>query len=143
MEYVMKNEIEILWDFDQIKGCSLVGYIECAKCELESVFGRAGSEINFEEGGFDDPKVQYEWWLRINETKLTIYDYKEDRPIADHDIEKQNEPILGANDGGSGVGLLLEIARQFSIKEPKIGVDIIFFDAEDYGQPDQSEFAKN
>ena len=81
----MKNKIEILWDFDQIKGCSLVGYIECAKCELESVFGRAGSEINFEEGGFDDPKVQYEWWLRINETKLTIYDYKEDRPIADDD----------------------------------------------------------
>jgi len=45
------------------------------------------------------------------------------------------KPILGANDGGSGVGVLLELARQLSIQKPNIGVDIIFFDAEDYGQP--------
>ena len=45
------------------------------------------------------------------------------------------QPILGANDGASGVGILLEVARQLSITKPQIGVDIIFFDAEDYGQP--------
>jgi hypothetical protein len=78
-------ELEILWDFDQIKGCSLVGYIECTKHELEDKFGKNGLAINREEGGYDDPKVQNEWWVRINETKLTIYDYKEDRPIADDD----------------------------------------------------------
>ena len=45
------------------------------------------------------------------------------------------KPILAANDGASGVGILLEVARQLSIKKPTIGVDIIFFDAEDYGKP--------
>ena len=80
----MKNKIEKLWDFDQIKGCSLVGYIECTQCELESVFGTPTNETLADEWT-DDPKVQNEWWVRINETKLTIYDYKEDRPIADDD----------------------------------------------------------
>lgn len=58
------------------------------------------------------------------------------RPFADQDTERQGEPIDGANDGGSGVGVLLEIARLLSQHEPPVGVDIIFFDAEDYGQPD-------
>lgn len=42
----------------------------------------------------------------------------------------------GADDGGSGVGALLEIARQIGQKAPGIGIDIIFFDAEDYGTPE-------
>ncbi len=78
----MKNKIEKLWDFDQIKGCSLVGYIECTQCELESVFGTPTNETLADEWT-DDPKVQNEWWLRINETTLTIYDYKEERHYLD------------------------------------------------------------
>ena len=39
-------------------------------------------------------------------------------------------PILGANDGGSGVGVLLEIARQIQIQPLSIGVDIVFFDVD-------------
>ena len=35
---------------------------------------------------------------------------------------------------------MLEIARNINLKNPKIGVDIIFFDAEDYGQPENSKF---
>ena len=60
------------------------------------------------------------------------------RHIADHDTINKQDPILGANDGGSGTAVLLEIARQLSIKESNIGVDIILFDAEDYGQPEES-----
>ena len=60
------------------------------------------------------------------------------RHVADHDTERTNEPILGANDGGSGVGVLLELTRQLAIKNSNIGVDIILFDAEDYGQPQSS-----
>ena len=48
----------------------------------------------------------------------------------------KDKPIDGANDGGSGVGILLEIARQLKNKAPEIGVDIVLFDVEDQGQPD-------
>lgn len=60
------------------------------------------------------------------------------RPWSDHesDPEKQMIPVLGANDGASGVGVLLEIARQLQLQQPEAGVDIVFFDAEDMGTPD-------
>lgn len=63
------------------------------------------------------------------------------RPFADHDVDpaKNESPFDGANDGASGVGVLLEIARQLSIKNPTIGVDIIFFDAEDWGPPSSAQ----
>lgn len=62
------------------------------------------------------------------------------RPFADNDPDPKNHntPIDGANDGASGVGILIEIARQISLSNPKIGVDIILFDVEDYGQPEFS-----
>jgi glutaminyl-peptide cyclotransferase len=57
------------------------------------------------------------------------------RPWADEDPNKANRmmPILGANDGASGVAVLLEIARLISLYEPNVGVDIVLFDAEDSG----------
>ena len=72
--------------------------------------------------------------------RIALFAHWDSRHIADHDTKNQDAPILGANDGGSGVGVLLELARQFSIKNPNIGVDIILFDAEDYGQPEDSKF---
>lgn len=64
------------------------------------------------------------------------------RPFADQDSVNKNKPIDGANDGASGVGVLLEIARTItaSAEKPKIGIDIILFDAEDYGQPENSGY---
>ena len=64
------------------------------------------------------------------------------RPFADQDSINKNSAIEGANDGGSGVGVLLEIARQFSLKKPDIGIDIILFDSEDYGQPSESQYPR-
>jgi hypothetical protein len=58
------------------------------------------------------------------------------RPRAEEadDTSKQNLPIPGANDGGSGVGVLLEIAGILKDKKIDYGVDIVLFDGEDYGK---------
>lgn len=56
------------------------------------------------------------------------------RPFADQDTKDMDKPILGANDGASGVGILLEIASKIKqIQRKDLGVDLIFFDAEDWG----------
>jgi len=72
--------------------------------------------------------------------RIALFAHWDSRHVADYDTINTSQPILGANDGGSGVGVLLEIARNLNLKNPKIGVDIIFFDAEDYGQPENSKF---
>lgn len=56
------------------------------------------------------------------------------RPRADKDSTNPEKPILGADDGASGVGMLLEFARLFKDNPPPIGVDIVLFDGEDYGK---------
>jgi glutaminyl-peptide cyclotransferase len=59
------------------------------------------------------------------------------RPFADKDSTNKNTPIDGANDGGSGVAVLLEYARIFNADSlPRVGVDMILFDGEDYGEPE-------
>lgn len=57
------------------------------------------------------------------------------RPWADSDPDPANhkKAVMGANDGASGVGVLLELARLFHAQQPEIGVDILFVDAEDWG----------
>ena len=67
------------------------------------------------------------------------------RRIADKDTERLNEPIDGANDGGSGVGVLIEIARTIASQElkPELGIDIILFDGEDDGEPENTRIPNN
>lgn len=52
----------------------------------------------------------------------------------DSNIQNRNKPIPGANDGASGVAVLLEIARILKSNPPIIGVDIVLFDGEDYAK---------
>jgi len=63
------------------------------------------------------------------------------RPWADQDANPANhdKPIVGANDGASGVAVLLEIARVLHATPPPIGVDIVLFDGEDLGTAGSSE----
>ncbi|WP_075350415.1 M28 family peptidase [Algoriphagus marinus] len=67
------------------------------------------------------------------------------RRIADKDTERIDEPIDGANDGASGVGVLLEIARTIASQglKPDVGIDIILFDGEDDGEPEQASTRDN
>ncbi|HYD52414.1 MAG TPA: M28 family peptidase, partial [Gemmatimonadaceae bacterium] len=58
------------------------------------------------------------------------------RPIADYDADptKRRTPIAGANDGGSGVALLIGVADALRKTPPTVGVDLLFVDGEDYGR---------
>jgi len=57
------------------------------------------------------------------------------RPRAEYDLYEPDRPIVGANDGASGVAVLLEMARALAEEKPAFGVDIVLFDGEDYGKP--------
>ena len=69
--------------------------------------------------------------------RIVLCSHWDSRPFADHDPDEANRhtPIDGANDGASGVGVLLECARQFKAQplNEKLGIDIVLFDLEDYG----------
>ncbi len=68
--------------------------------------------------------------------RILLCAHWDSRPYADKDDHDTDKPILGANDGASGVGVLLEIARIIKSNPINIGIDIIFFDAEDLGLND-------
>jgi glutaminyl-peptide cyclotransferase len=69
-----------------------------------------------------------------NKSRIMLCAHWDTRPMADQDSpENFDTPILGANDGASGVAVLLELARQFHKSPPPVGVDLVLFDGEDYG----------
>lgn len=68
-------------------------------------------------------------------SRILLAAHYDTRPWADQDDDPQarEQPFDGANDGASGVGVILEIARNLGLDKPEIGVDILFTDVEDYG----------
>ena len=66
--------------------------------------------------------------------RILLAAHWDSRPFADKDENTPEKAMEGANDGASGVGVLLEIARLISDKSPSVGVDIILFDGEDWGE---------
>ncbi|MDR0732624.1 MAG: M28 family peptidase [Dysgonamonadaceae bacterium] len=73
-----------------------------------------------------------------NKNRVLLCAHWDSRPYADRDPDEKNRhtPIDGANDGAGACAVLLEIARHVSANQPSVGIDIIFFDAEDWGKPD-------
>jgi len=69
------------------------------------------------------------------QNRILLCAHWDTRPWADHDPDPKNrdKPILGANDGASGVAVLLEMATLFHKNKPPVGVDIVLFDGEDEG----------
>lgn len=83
-------------------------------------------------------------FARLNpqeQERLLLLSHWDSRPWADADPdpERRSQPVLGANDGASGVGVLLEAARQLALQGYKGGVDILFVDAEDWGSHDEED----
>jgi hypothetical protein len=68
--------------------------------------------------------------------RILLCAHWDSRPFADHDPDPANhfKPVLGANDGASGAGVLLEVARCLSIRRAAVGVDILLLDLEDFGE---------
>lgn len=87
------------------------------------------------------------------EHRIIISGHWDSRPWADHDgdKDKHHTPIDGANDGGSSIGVMLELARQLQLDStvkgdssifrlnPQFGIDFICWDAEDCGTPQWEE----
>lgn len=73
--------------------------------------------------------------------RIALFAHWDTRPWSDNDPDEKNHrtPVLGANDGASGVGVLLEIARLIQLQQPELGIDLIFVDAEDYGESGSDE----
>lgn len=69
--------------------------------------------------------------------RVVIAAHWDSRPWADEDPDesKRRQPVMAANDGASGVAVMIEIARQIKSLNPAVGVDFICFDLEDYGAP--------
>lgn len=63
------------------------------------------------------------------------------RPVADKDLDAalRQAPISGANDGGSGVAVVLELARVFAQRPPECGLVFLLVDGEDLGAPNAPE----
>lgn len=73
--------------------------------------------------------------------RILLIAHWDTRPWADAEdnATDREQAIDGANDGASGVGVLLEIARNLGLRRPSVGVDLLFVDAEDYGRSDGFE----
>lgn len=116
-------------------------HVDCGNW-LENKLRGYGAEVvaqNMELTAYNGTKLQARniiaQFQPENKKRVLLCAHWDSRPWADSDPNPDNhyKPILGANDGGSGVGVLLEIARQISMVPTTIGVDIVLFDAEDYG----------
>lgn len=108
---------------NKLKGLGLD--VEIQKFESEAFDGKKLKGTNII--GFVHPEM---------EKRVALFSHWDSRPFCDNDVEENwRKSVMGANDGASGVAVLIEIARQLVLKGDSLGVDIVFLDLEDYGQP--------
>ena len=79
-------------------------------------------------------------------TRILLCAHYDSRPWADNDPDSTNwkKPVMAANDGASGIGVMLEIARLLQKADSlNVGVDFVCFDTEDWGTPSWSDVEDN
>lgn len=108
---------------------------------LVKEFKRFGLEVQEQKGtqlAYDGKRLNFTniiaRYAPQKSKRILLTAHWDTRPWADQDSENENQPIDGANDAGSGVGVILEIARLLTKQSPDIGVDFVLFDIEDYGK---------
>ncbi len=119
------------------------GYTSCKKWLIEQL-EHCGGEMFLQNFSGWDPHANKKRELTniiarfgVKEKQpLMLCAHWDSRPVADRDrdLRKSTQPILGANDGASGVAVLLEIARILSANPPERAVLIVLFDGEDLGR---------
>jgi Zn-dependent M28 family amino/carboxypeptidase len=72
----------------------------------------------------------------LEKRRVLVGTHYDTRSWADRDPRKElrSNPIIGANDGASGVAVMLEMARAWKYDPPPVGIDLIFFDGEEFGR---------
>ncbi|PKK84634.1 MAG: hypothetical protein CVT49_02095 [candidate division Zixibacteria bacterium HGW-Zixibacteria-1] len=72
-----------------------------------------------------------------DQKKYLLAAHYDSRPRAEYDPDstKRENWIDGANDGASGVAVLMELANLFAVQRPRVGIDLVLLDGEDYGPP--------
>tara|TARA_B100001113_G_scaffold229877_1_gene188736 strand:+ start:429 stop:1346 length:918 start_codon:yes stop_codon:yes gene_type:complete len=136
------------------------GYYDCLDFMLEEL-EKTADEIIIQEFTYQEKKYKTRHDLqniiaRYNpdaEFQTIISCHWDTRPWADMEKKRgdREQPIIGANDGASGVAVLLELGKILGQTRPPIGVNLVFFDGEDMGIPGENEtycqgsryFAKN
>jgi hypothetical protein len=73
-------------------------------------------------------------WNPERERRVILCSHYDTRPIADQEDDRRNwnKPFVSANDGGSGVALLMELGHHMKDLKTNVGVDFVFFDGEEY-----------
>ncbi len=136
------------------------GYYACLDY-LITELDQSANEIILQDFSYQEQRYNKRYNLeniiaRFNpdaEFQTVISAHWDTRPWADQEDLRQDrdQPIIGANDGASGVAILLELAKIMGENPPPIGVNLVFFDGEDLGVPGENEtycqgsrfFAKN
>jgi hypothetical protein len=116
-------------------------FIEKLKASADTLIVQKANITVFDGKSFQIQNIMAQFRPELK-TRILLCAHWDTRPWADQDISRQKEPIDGANDGASGVGILLEMARLMHATSPGVGVDLLLLDLEDYGQPSNSTFPR-
>lgn len=118
--------------------------VECAEW-LQKELARHGATVSLQQGemqAYDGKMLPvYNIVGSYNpdaKMRVLLMSHWDSRHVADQsdDAQLSHQPVMGANDGASGVGILLELARLAGQTLPQVGIDIFLTDVEDYGAPD-------